>query len=225
MTDRHDLQEFVLAQLRRLYPLATPLRMLLDVLAWSAAAALAVYLRFDLSFSEDGSTRFWRVIPLVAGLQILTGYSVGLYRRRWRYGSYDEVAALTLTAAITTTGLYLLNEHYFSERPIPQSAVLVGGVLGLVLMGAIRYMWRLVFEWLRRPDRAHCGKAARVRRRRGRVCRSSRRCCADGPRSTYPLALLDDDPAKQRLTISGVVCSAIARRSRVSRSEPGRRSC
>ena len=87
VTDRHDFQEFVLAQLRRVYPLATPLRMLLDVLAWSAAAALAVYLRFDLSFSEDGSTRFWRVIPLVAGLQILTGYSVGLYRRRWRYGS------------------------------------------------------------------------------------------------------------------------------------------
>ena len=67
-------------------------------------------------------------------LQVLTGYAIGLYRRRWRYGSYDEVAALGLTAVITTTGLYLLNEHYFSERPIPQSAVLVGGLFGLVLM-------------------------------------------------------------------------------------------
>ena len=214
VTDRHDLQEFVLAQLRRLYPLATPLRMLLDVIAWSAAAALAVYLRFDLSFSEDGSTRFWRVIPLVAVLQILTGYSVGLYRRRWRYGSYDEVAALALTAAITTSGLYLLNEHYFSERPIPQSAVLVGGVLGLVLMGAIRYMWRLVFEWLRRPTERTAEKllvfgagegglqvvTALLRRRTSQY---------------VPVAFLDDDPSKQRLTISGV--SVLGDRTAIAR--------
>ena len=193
VTDRHDLQEFVLAQLRRLYPLATPLRMLLDVIAWSAAAALAVYLRFDLSFSEDGSTRFWRVIPLVAVLQILTGYSVGLYRRRWRYGSYDEVAALALTAAITTSGLYLLNELYFSERPIPQSAVLVGGVFGLVLMGAIRYIWRLVLEWLRRPTERTAEKLLVFGAGEGGVQVIT--ALLRSRSSQYvPVAFLDDDP-------------------------------
>ena len=102
--------------------------------------------------------------------------------------------------------------------------MLVGGVLGLVLMGAIRYMWRLVFEWLRRPTERTAEKllvfgagegglqvvTALLRRRSSQY---------------VPVALLDDDPAKQRLTISGVSVLGDRQRSLVSRSEPGPRSC
>ena len=203
MADRHELQERVLAIVRKVAPLATPLRIVMDVVAWSVAAALAIYLRFGLTFPTDGTVSFWRIIPLVAVLQVLTGWAVGLYRRRWRYGSYDEVAALGVTAAITTAGLFLLNEHYFAERPIPQSAVLVGGLLGLVLMGAIRYTWRLVLEWLRRPTERTAEKLLVFGAGEGglQVITSLLRSRT----SMYvPVGLLDDDPAKQRLSIMGV---------------------
>jgi FlaA1/EpsC-like NDP-sugar epimerase len=183
--------------------MATPLRIVMDVVAWSIAAALAIYLRFGLTFPSEETVSFWRIIPLVAVLQILTGYAVGLYRRRWRYGSYDEVAALGLTAAITTSGLYLLNEHYFSERPIPQSAVLVGGLLGLVFMGAIRYVWRLVLESLRRPTDRTAEKLLIFGAGEGglQVITALLRSRS----SPYvPVGLLDDDPSKQRLSIMGV---------------------
>lgn len=215
MADRHELQERALAIVRTVAPLATPLRIVMDVVAWSVAAALAIYLRFGLTFPSDGTVSFWRIIPLVAVLQVLTGYAVGLYRRRWRYGSYDEVAALGVTAAITTAGLYLLNEHYFSDRPIPQSAVLVGGVFGLVLMGAIRYTWRLVLERLRRPTERTAEKLLVFGAGEGglQVITSLLRSRS----SQYvPVGLLDDDPSRQRLSIMGV--SVMGDRTAIARA-------
>jgi FlaA1/EpsC-like NDP-sugar epimerase len=144
-----------------------------------------------------------RAIPLVAGLQILAGFGVGLYRRKWRYGSFDEVAALVATSFLTTGGFYILNEFYFSTRPIPQSAVLVGGVFGLVLMAGARYMWRLVLEKARRPDARSSEKMLIYGAGEGgvQVITSMLRSRT----SPYvPVGLLDDDKAKQRLSIMGV---------------------
>ncbi len=203
MTDRFELQERVLRVVRWLYPLATPMRILMDVLAWSLAAGLAIYLRFGLTFDGESGRGFWQVLPLVAVLQVLAGYAVGLYRRRWRYGSYDEVAALAVTAAIVTGGLFLLNERYFFVRPIPQSAVLVGGVFGLMLMGAIRYVWRLVLEWLRRPTERTAEKMIVFGAGEGglQVITALLRSRSS---PFVPVALLDDDSGKQRLSIMGV---------------------
>ena len=85
---------------------------LLDVLAWSAAAAFALVLRSYLQDEQNISTVvqsiLYRVLPIVAVVQAITGYIVGIYRRRWRYGSFDEVKGLILSAFITTTVLLVL---------------------------------------------------------------------------------------------------------------------
>jgi len=188
---------------RKLQFAATPARIVLDVAAWCLATAAAIYLRFGLSFDEVTRRGMIRAIPLVAGLQILAGFGVGLYRRKWRYGSFDEVAALVATSILTTGGFYVLNEFYFSTRPIPQSAVLVGGVFGLVLMAGARYMWRLVLEKARRPDARSSEKMLIYGAGEGgvQVITSLLRSRT----SPYvPVGLLDDDKAKQRLSIMGV---------------------
>ena len=152
VSDRVPLQERFLLGVTRWHRFVTPLRILLDVTAWVAALALMVYLRFNLSFNQGAGSGLWKALPLLIVIQVLAGYGVGLYRRRWRYGSFDEVAALAVTAAITTAALFFLNREYLKPRPVPQSAVLAGGAFGLVLMAGIRYVWRLVLERLRRPD-------------------------------------------------------------------------
>ncbi len=198
-----------MAAVHRFYPFTTVIRIALDVLAWATAAALAIYLRFDLSFGTlgndgyDGRAGLRRFIPLVATVQVLTGYAVGLYRRKWRYGSYDEVAALVTTAVITTGIVYVLNERYLDTRPIPQSAVLVGGVFGLTLMAAVRYLWRLSLERLRRPTEVTAEKLLVFGAGEGgiQVITSLLRSHS----SPYlPVGLLDDAPSKQRLSIMGV---------------------
>src|SRR5262249_14521365 len=120
---------FSRAVLRR--RVAGPVQILLDVVAWTTAATLATYLRFGLDIADIDRRGLIKVIPLVAAVQLIAGLSVGLYRSRWRYGSFDEVAALIFTALVTTLSLYALNEYYFSTRPIPQSVVIVAGIIGL----------------------------------------------------------------------------------------------
>jgi FlaA1/EpsC-like NDP-sugar epimerase len=203
MVDRYDVQDRLLRFVDRLYPLATPIRILLDIAAWAGATALAIYLRFGLAFAENSDDGLRRILPLVVLLQVLAGYAVGLYRRKWRYGSYDEVAALVLTAAIVTGGLFLLNAVYFTKRPIPQSAVLVGGVIGLMLMGAIRYVWRLSLEWLRRPSDRTAEPLLVYGAGEGglQVVTALLRSRSS---SYVPVGFVDDDPSKQRLKIMGV---------------------
>lgn len=202
-SDRRRVQDRLLELTVRHHRFVTPIRITLDVIAVCAAIAVAIYLRLDLTLDEEGKPGFWRVVPVIAALQIVTGFAFGLYRGRYRYGSYDEVAALCATATTTTLSLYLLNEHYFTIRPIPQSAVLVGGVVGLVLMAGIRYAWRLLLEKLRRPNERNAEKMlvfgageAGVQIVTSLLRNSSSRF--------LPVGFLDDNPGKKRLTVMGV---------------------
>lgn len=176
--------------------------MILDVSAWVAAAWLAVYMRFEFSPPREFRDNLLKFIPILAAIQIVVGLATGLYRRRWRYGSFDEVAALAVTSAITTLIAALINAEYLKPRLVPMSAVWFAGFVGLVLMSAARYVWRLMLERRRRPgtDAARtivfgAGEGG------AQIIQSMLR----SPISPYlPVGILDDDPAKRRLSISGV---------------------
>jgi len=196
-------RDWILRTSRQLHRYTTPARIALDMLAWCVATATGIYLRFGLIFDEQATRGLFKLLPLVAVLQVLVGTFVGLYRRKWRYGSFDEVAALVMASCITTGLLYVINGYYFDVRPIPQSAVIVGGILGLVLMAGCRYVWRLTMERARRPDDRSAEPMLVYGAGEGGIqvltallrSRSS---------PFVPVGLLDDDPAKQRLSIMGV---------------------
>lgn len=162
-----------------------------------------MYLRFGLNIAPVDRRGLIKVIPLVAGIQLISGLSVGLYRARWRYGSFDEVAALLFSSMVTTGGVYVLNEFYFSTRPIPQSVTIVAGIIGLMLMAGIRYLYRLLRERRQRPDSNTATKLIVFGAGAGgiRVITSLLQVKA-GP--YLPVAILDDDPTKARRSIRGV---------------------
>ena len=180
---------------------------LLDVLAWSAAAAFALVLRSYLQDEQNISTVvqsiLYRVLPIVAVVQAITGYIVGIYRRRWRYGSFDEVKGLILSAFITTTVLLVIR---FTDRSIdafPSSAIVAGGILGLFFTAASRYTWRLVREQLRRPSEQTAKKILVYGAGEGGIQIVS--TMLRNPNSTYlPVGFLDDNTSTHRLRISGV---------------------
>ena len=78
------------------------------------------------------------------------GLATGLYLGRWRLGSFDEVAALARTVAGVSSILFLV-ELRLSHRFVPLSAVIGGGVIAFVLMGAARYFIRSYDDERRRP--------------------------------------------------------------------------
>ncbi|MEA2686953.1 MAG: hypothetical protein QOE93_2148, partial [Actinomycetota bacterium] len=173
-----------------------------DAAAWTGGLLGAVFLRYDF----DASRIDWRTFALISGLavlaQVLAGLVTGLYLGRWRLGSFDEASALGRTVAGASSLLFLL-ELRQSNRFVPLSVVLGGGVIAFVLMGSARYIIRSYDEDRRRPSGPDIhrilvfgsGDAG------ARIVESLLR---DSSSPYLPVALLDDDPTKRHLRIMGV---------------------
>jgi FlaA1/EpsC-like NDP-sugar epimerase len=176
----------------------------IDVCAWAIALTFATSVRWNFEFDKMDYGGLLVIIPLAALAQVISGWASGLYTRRWRFGSFEEVAGLARAATITTA-LVLGIDFWATPGPprlIPLSAALAGGVVAFALMGGARYLWRLGLERQRRPDEnasrllvfgAGDGGAQVIQ------------AMLRDPTSPYvPVALLDDDPARSNLRIMGV---------------------
>ena len=183
------------------------IQLVLDVIAWSAAAAFALVLRSYLQGETDISgvvqDTLYRTLPIVLVVQAVTGYIVGIYRRQWRYGSFDEVKGLILSAFITTTVLLIIRVTDRSVDAFPRSAIVAGGILGLFFTAASRYTWRLVREQLRRPSENTSTKIIVYGAGEGGI--QIVNTMLRNRNSHYlPVAFIDDNPSTHRLRISGV---------------------
>ena len=183
------------------------IQFILDIVAWSAAATMALLMRSLLqdvpnigSLAQD---TLFRALPAVVIIQAVTGYVVGIYRHRWRYGSFDEVKGLIVSAAVTTTILLLLRFMDRSADAFPRSAIVAGGILGLFFTAASRYTWRLAREQLRRPTELTAQKLLVYGAGEGGI--QIVNTMLRNPNSPFlPVAFLDDNTATHKLSISGV---------------------
>ena len=187
--------------------LSAALQFLIDIATWLLATLLVLYLRASFQGEIDplGAARslLTTLVPIVIVVQSIAGVVVGIYRRRWRYGSFDEVAGLVVTGVITTAALLLVRQIFPGTSPFPRSAIIAGGLFGLWLSASSRYLWRLVRQQLSRPD------ARRSQRLivfgAGETGIQFVTAALRNPESEYlPVAFLDDNPATHRLSISGV---------------------
>lgn len=183
------------------------IQFILDIVAWSAAATMALLMRSSLqdvpnigSLAQD---TLFRALPAVVIIQAVTGYVVGIYRHRWRYGSFDEVKGLIVSATVTTTILLLLRFMDRSADAFPRSAIVAGGILGLFFTAASRYTWRLAREQLRRPTELTAQKLLVYGAGEGGI--QIVNTMLRNPNSPFlPVAFLDDNTATHKLSISGV---------------------
>lgn len=99
-----------IARSNSFYPISSIIQFVLDSAILAFTAIVASYARFVYQghFDPMGATNdtVFRVIPVVFAMQAIVGYVVGIYRRRWRYGSFDEIAGLITTTTVST-GLLL----------------------------------------------------------------------------------------------------------------------
>jgi FlaA1/EpsC-like NDP-sugar epimerase len=192
---------------RSFHSITSTTQFVLDVLAWVLAVTIALVMRSYLQAAPDISKivkdTLIRVLPTVSVVQAVTGYIVGIYRRRWRYGSFDEVKGLILSALITTIILWVIRFFDTSVDAFPRSAIIAGGILGLFFTAASRYSWRLIREQLRRPSAQNSTKLIIYGAGEGGI--QIVNTMLRNPNSQYlPVAFLDDNPKTHRLRISGV---------------------
>ena len=178
------------------------LQYVLDAGAWVIAIPFMTYARYDFHSAPVNETGVAWVVLLAAALQAAAGLALGLYRRRYHYGSFDEVLAVALSFAAVAVALFLVVVP-FEGTMVPRSVPIMAVCLGLVLAWVFRYIARVVEERHLRPseDRSEPIVVFGAGRAADQIIRTMRR----SPDSPYrPVALLDDDPKKARLQIQGV---------------------
>jgi FlaA1/EpsC-like NDP-sugar epimerase len=179
----------------------------LDCLGWVVAIPAALILRYEFELSPNmwGPFRPGGLLVAVSAaclLQFTIGLALGLYRGRWRYGSFDEVAHLARSAAVVTVLLGVVNA-IASKRLVPVSVVFAGGAIALLVMAGVRYTWRLVLEKSRRPSGDSATRALVFGA--GEAGAQLLTSMLRNPASPYiPVGLLDDDTTKRNLNIMGV---------------------
>jgi len=196
-----------IARSNSFYPISSIIQFVLDSTILAITAIVASYARFVYQghFDPMGATSdtVFRLIPVVFAVQAIVGYVVGIYRRKWRYGSFDEIAGLITTTTISTGLLLFLRFFDQSLNPYPRSVIVIGGFAGLFFMAANRYVWRLIREQLRRPTEQTATKILVYGAGEGGIQMVN--TLLRNPSSPYlPVAFLDDNPTTHRLSISGV---------------------
>src|SRR4051794_40017436 len=130
----------------------------IDAAAWGLALVFATVVRWNFDFGKIDYAGLVAIIPLAVLAQIVAGLGSGLYTGRWRFGSFEEVAAVARAAATTTALLFAVDLWVTDVRMVPLSAALAGGVVAFALMGGARYVWRLALESRRRPSSSHAAR-------------------------------------------------------------------
>ncbi len=178
-----------------------------DSSLWAVAIPTGVFLRYDFARDAVWKSEIALAIATAVGLQGFFGWAFGLYRRRWRYGSFDEVRIVALTAftvgAVMTVIWWGALGDATRDRAIPRSVPLLATGVSLLGQIAIRSMWRLYVEHRKRPHGDDLERLIIVGA--GEAAEQVLRTLRSSPDAPYvPMALIDDDPAKRNLRLSGV---------------------
>ncbi|QYG92359.1 polysaccharide biosynthesis protein [Iamia sp. SCSIO 61187] len=173
-----------------------------DPLIAMGAVVVALWMRFETAMPSENVSQLWWVLPFVGVVQLLAGWSQGLYRGRWRFGGFEEVLALARAVSLTSLAL-LAASLLASDRPVPVAACVAQGFITLLVASSFRWSWRLVLERSMRPTGEDLTRVVIVGAGEagGQLVRSMMRN-PDGP--YLPVGLVDDDPMKRSLRLQGV---------------------
>ena len=173
-----------------------------DAAIWFAAVIVASLMRWDVGTPlAVERTTFYIAIAAVLG-HLAVAPLAGAYHSLRVRGSFDEVRALAISSAIVTLGMGVWVLGVRRWLLVPISLPLVSGMIAFTLMLAGRFVVRSV----RQARAARPGeKTPIIIFGAGNAGRLLVHNLLNDPRSHYvPVALLDDNRSKRRLSMYGV---------------------
>ncbi|MGA1076813.1 MAG: hypothetical protein ACO307_17065, partial [Ilumatobacteraceae bacterium] len=117
------------------------LHALSDIVAWSGALTVAKVLRYGALPTSLQLSKLVTVVAVAAVTQTVVGVAIGVYRRRWRYGSFEEVLAVA-GAYLITSGV-LLGATVLAIDNFSRTVPIIGGFIAVLVALAGRSLWRL----------------------------------------------------------------------------------
>jgi len=111
-------------------------------------------IRFDTASVGGYLAQNWFFLPLVLSVRLPLFFGFGLYGRLWRYASASELIAIAeanlLSSVVAAVLIVLVLTPLGLIAGFPRSIILIEGMLTLLLVGGLRFSFRL---WPRVPRR------------------------------------------------------------------------
>lgn len=171
---------------------------LADSTAWAGALVIAALLRYGPIEVPIPTTGLVALVTIAIVTQVVVGIANGPYRRRWRYGSFEEILGVAGTFFITG-GIVQASTLFGID--IARTLPIIGTFIAIQTALVGRSLWRL---WRARSDRPTDGRRVIIVGA-GEAGTQLVRYLRTTPTSPYtPVAIVDDDPFKQNLRISGL---------------------
>jgi len=196
------LNERPMVWLRRL------LLLLLDLCIVGISVALALSFRYEGGASRAVLTRIEHAMPLILLTYGACGILTGIYSAAWRYAGLRDLLKIVLTYSLAAAITLGENRILFwrTSRPV----FVMTGMWVIVLVAASRFTWKYLRERLISGRKAR-GSARILIVGAGESGAYAVRLCQQNPNYGVPVAIVDDDPLKQRMRVGGVpVCGTAA---------------
>lgn len=173
-----------------------------DAAAWTASLIFAAAFRYELELEHIYFPSLFVLCAAAVVLQFAWGRVFNLYRGRFRIGSFHEVQSLTVAVTATAISIGLPILILGTIVRIPRSTVLVALPMALVLMGAARYIRRLLAEQRAKPRE---GAENALVYGAGDLANFLVPQMLTNPMSKYlPVGLIDDSPTKSNFSIGRI---------------------
>jgi FlaA1/EpsC-like NDP-sugar epimerase len=182
----------------------------LDILIFAITPLLALILRLDGNLAiQEYLSDLAIITALFIGIKISVFWSLGFYRRYWRYASIEEliyVVVLTASAVVVQTIMFDLLDSTvpFLVDELPHSLPFIDGLISCVFVGGLRFSFRVV-------DRVKQRRSVFNHQERVLIIGAGSAgisLAQDMQRSPklglHPVAFVDDNPQKINLRIRGI---------------------
>jgi FlaA1/EpsC-like NDP-sugar epimerase len=187
-----------LAQSRPWYRAATAAG---DALTWLISLAVATVFRYDGQVDRLNTFGLAVTIVVAVVLQLVLGVLAKLYQGGFRLGSYDEAVMVGAVGLVIGGTLLVLDLAVHPSRLVPLSVPFGGAMAAVVGQVMIRAVVRRYREGSARPR----GGVRTLVFGAGDGGEQLIRSMLTDPGSPYlPVGMLDDDPGKRHLRLSGV---------------------
>ena len=122
--------------------------MIIHLLIFLTSFFLAVFFRFDLTFSADALEVFYPAVFVVLAVKMIVFYIQRHFRSRWFYATVKDLQMVVYSAAISLLILTFADAyHKFLNLPqLPRSILIIDFGTTIMLLGGVRLLLRFVRE-------------------------------------------------------------------------------
>ncbi|MFC3862728.1 polysaccharide biosynthesis protein [Deinococcus antarcticus] len=177
-------------------------KFLIDLGLWALAALIAYAFRKPSLVEVGIPINVWGYVVLSVVVMALMSWRYHLFRQNWQRVGVPDLLWLARAVGLSTLLIFAAGFIFQTWLQLPRSVPLLAGLLGLVFMGGVRLVARMLAEQVQRQGTSQqrvlivgAGQAGSL------IAREMQRHPEAG---LNPIGFLDDEPSKQRQRLVGL---------------------